>query len=197
MHFFHQLVGGRWDWKQHGILVARNEVDYKRSILLRDKVKIYVGCKHIGTKSFTMDYKIVVVENDQETGYIYILKSKSEKPEIKEFANLYKIGFSTVEVEERIKNASQEATYLMADVSIVMAFKCYNMNPQRFEQLLHTFFGKACLNIDVFDKNGNRHTPREWFIAPLAIIEQAIHYIISGDIIHYGYDSTNEQIVAK
>lgn len=66
MHFFHQLVGGRWDWKQHGILVARNEVDYKRSILLRDKVKIYVGCKHIGTKSFTMDYKVVIVENDQE-----------------------------------------------------------------------------------------------------------------------------------
>ena len=136
-------------------------------------------------------------ENDQESGYIYILKSKSDKPEIKEIVNLYKIGFSTVEVEERIKNASQEPTYLMSDVRIIMTFKCFNMNTHKLEQLLHTFFGKACLSIDIFDKNGNRHTPREWFIAPLAIIEQAIHHIISGDIIYYKYDSTKEEIIER
>ena len=136
-------------------------------------------------------------ENDQESGYIYILKSKSDKPEIKEIVNLYKIGFSTVEVEERIKNASQEPTYLMSDVRIIMTFKCFNMNTHKLEQLLHTFFGKACLSIDIFDKNGNRHTPREWFIAPLTIIEQAIHHIISGDIIYYKYDSTKEEIIER
>lgn len=136
-------------------------------------------------------------ENDQESGYIYILKSKSEKPEIKAIQNLYKIGFSTVEVEERIKNASQEPTYLMADVRIIMTFKCYNMNTHKLEQLLHTFFGKACLSIDIFDKNGNRHTPREWFIAPLKIIEQAIELIISGNIINYRYDSENEEILKR
>jgi len=136
-------------------------------------------------------------ENDQESGYIYILKSKSDKPEIKEIVNLYKIGFSTVEVEERIKNASQEPTYLMSDVKIIMTFKCFNMNTHKLEQLLHTFFGKACLSIDIFDKNGNRHTPREWFIAPLTIIEQAINYITTGDIIYYKYDSTNEIIIER
>lgn len=136
-------------------------------------------------------------ENDQESGYIYILKSKSDKSEIKEIANLYKIGFSTVEVEERIQNAIQEPTYLMADVRIVMTFKCFNMNTHKLEQLLHTFFGKACLSIDVFDKNGNRHTPREWFIAPLNIIEQAIELIISGNIIHYRYDLDNEEIIKR
>jgi len=136
-------------------------------------------------------------ENDQESGYIYILKSKSVKPEIKEITNLYKIGFSTVEVEERIKNAHQEPTYLMADVRIIMTFKCFNMNTHKLEQLLHTFFGKACLSIDIFDKNGNRHTPREWFIAPLNIIEQAIELIISGNIIHYRYDSENEEILKR
>jgi hypothetical protein len=136
-------------------------------------------------------------ENDQESGYIYILKSKSEKPEIKAIQNLYKIGFSTVEVEERIKNANQEPTYLMADVRIIMTFKCFNINTYKLEQLLHTFFGKACLNIDIFDKNGNRHTPREWFIAPLNIIEQAIELIISGNIIHYRYDSENEEILKR
>ncbi len=136
-------------------------------------------------------------DEDKEAGFIYILKSKSDKQEIKEINNLYKIGFSKVSVEERIKNASQEPTYLMADVKIVMAYKCYNMNPHKLEQLVHGFFGRSCLNIDVFDINGNRHTPREWFIAPLHVIEQAIHYIIAGSIIKYRYDDINEEIINK
>ena len=135
-----------------------------------------------------------ITDEDQEAGFIYILKSKSEKKEIREIQHLYKIGYSKTTVEDRIKNAFQEPTYLMADVRIVMAYKCYNMNPQKLEQLLHNFFGNSCLNIDIFDKNGNRHTPREWFIAPLDIIEQVIQFIISGEIVKYKYDSTNEEI---
>lgn len=138
-----------------------------------------------------------ITEHDEEAGYIYILKSKSDKQEIKEIQNLFKIGFSKTNVEDRVRNAIQEPTYLMADVRIVMTYKCYNMNPQKFEQLIHNFFGNSCLNIDVFDKDGNRYTPREWFIAPVGIIDQAIHLIISGDIVKYKYDSTNEEIVSR
>ena len=129
-----------------------------------------------------------VNEEDQPLGYIYILKSKSINQKIREIENLYKIGFSKNVVEERIKNAKEEPTYLMAAVKIVETYQCYNMNPQKLEQLLHNFFGKACLNIDIFDNEGNRHTPREWFIAPLSIIEQAIHLILSGEILGYRYD---------
>jgi len=138
-----------------------------------------------------------ITDEDQEAGFIYILKSKSEKKEIREIQHLYKIGYSKTTVEERIKNAFQEPTYLMAEVRIVMAYKCYNMNPQKLEQLLHNFFGNSCLNIDIFDKNGNRHTPREWFIAPLDIIEQVIQFIISGEIVKYKYDSINEEIMER
>lgn len=138
-----------------------------------------------------------ITSEDIEAGYIYILKSKSEKQEIRAIQNLYKIGYSKIPVEERIKNAIQEPTYLMADVRIVMTYKCFNLNPQKLEQLLHNFFGKACLNVDIFDKEGNRHTPREWFSAPLDIIEQVIHLIISGKIIKYSYDSNKEEIVPR
>ena len=147
-------------------------------------------------ESFLEKFGNITVE-DQEAGFIYILKSKSEKKEIREIHHLYKIGYSKTTVEDRIKNAFQEPTYLMADVRIVMAYKCYNMNPQKLEQLLHNFFGNSCLNIDIFDKNGNRHTPREWFIAPLNIIEQVIQFIISGEIVKYKYDSVNEEIVER
>jgi len=138
-----------------------------------------------------------ITDEDQEAGFIYILKSKSEKKEIREIQHLYKIGYSKTTVEDRIKNAFQEPTYLMAEVRIVIAYKCYNMNPQKLEQLLHNFFGNSCLNFDIFDKNGNRHTPREWFIAPLDIIEQVIEFIISGEILKYKYDSVNEVIMER
>lgn len=138
-----------------------------------------------------------ITAEDQKAGFIYILKSKSTNPKIRGVANLYKIGYSKIPVEERIKNARLEPTYLMADVRIVMAYQCYNMNPQKLEQLLHTFFGSSCLEVDVFDKDCRRHTPREWFIAPLYIIEQAIQLIRTGEVVKYRYDAVGEEIVVR
>lgn len=138
-----------------------------------------------------------ITDEDKETGYIYVLRSLSDKQEIKSIKNLYKIGFSKIPVEERIKNAALEPTYLMAPVLIVTAFRCFNMNPQKLEQLLHTFFGSSCLNVDVFDNEGRRHIPREWFIAPLEIIEQAIHFVLNGEIVHYRYDLEKEEISGR
>ena len=85
----------------------------------------------------------------------------------------------------------------MAPVKVESSWMCYNMNPLKFESLIHKFFGRVCLEIDVFDKNGKRHNPREWFIVPLEIIEQAILLIISGDIVNFTYDSLNEVIVER
>jgi len=136
-----------------------------------------------------------ITDEDEEAGYIYVLKSKSTDEQISSIQNLYKIGYSKVDVQERIKNAENEPTYLMAPVSIQGAWKCFNMNPQKLEQLLHNFFGSSCLELDVFDHNGKRHTPREWFIAPFNVIEQAIELIISGEIVNYQFDTQGLIIV--
>ncbi len=136
-------------------------------------------------------------ENDQSFGYIYILRSQSTDSSIKDLKDLYKIGYSSTDVKERIKNASKEPTYLMADVNIVRTFQCLNMNPQKLEQLLHNFFGSACLSIDIFDEKGQRHTPREWFVAPLNIIEEVILLITSKEIIKFKYDSRSQSIMRK
>ena len=138
-----------------------------------------------------------VTEEDEASGYIYVLKSKTNDERISSIKNLYKIGFSTTEVADRIKNAEKEPTYLMAPVEFIAGWKCYNMNPQKFEQLIHNFFGNSCLDIDVFDENGKRHSPREWFVAPLDVIKHAIELIISGKILNYRYDPTNEIISEK
>lgn len=138
-----------------------------------------------------------ITKEDKEAGYIYVLKSKSTDEKISSITDLYKVGYSKTNVEERIKNAENEPTYLMAPVLIKSAWKCYNMNPQKLEQLLHNFFGKACLNIDIFDKNGIRHSPREWFVVPFDIISQAIQLIINGEIVKYTYDAQNSLIVLR
>jgi hypothetical protein len=138
-----------------------------------------------------------ITEEDEEAGYIYVLKSLTQDEQIKSIRNLYKIGYSKIDIEDRIKNAEREPTYLMAKVEYVAGWKCYNMNPQKFERLIHTFFGSSCLNVDVFDERGQRYTPREWFIAPLAVIEQAIELIINGKIVNYKYDGESEMIVGR
>lgn len=138
-----------------------------------------------------------ITTEDKETGYIYILKSLSTDPKIHSLKDLYKIGFSTTAVDERIKNAASEPTYLMAQVSVIATYQCYNLNTQKFEQLLHTFFASSCLNIDIFDSKGQRHCPREWFIAPLTIIEQAIALLLSGKIIDFRYDVHTQTIVSR
>ena len=138
-----------------------------------------------------------ITEEDEEAGFIYILKSKSSKQEIREIENLYKIGYSTTSVEDRLKNAEKEPTYLMAPVETVAIYQAYNMNTQKFEQLLHNFFGKACLNIDVFDEKGKRHTPQEWFIAPIEVIDKAVELIITGEIVKYEFDFLEGRVKLK
>lgn len=138
-----------------------------------------------------------VSDEDVESGYIYVLRSKSSDKRLSSIKNLHKIGFSRTEIPERLKNAEREPTYLMSNVEYVVGWKCFNMNPQKFEHLVHTFFGSSCLEIDVFDENGSRHTPREWFIVPFGVIEQAVELIISGKITQYRYDPVNSTIVHR
>ncbi|OQX02154.1 MAG: hypothetical protein BWK73_43670 [Thiothrix lacustris] len=138
-----------------------------------------------------------ITEEDSVTGYVYVLRSLSPNPAIRDLAHLYKIGFSSQRAQQRIKNAAQEPTYLMADVEVISEYQTYNLNPQKLELLLHRFFAEACLNLDVFDQAGQRHTPREWFVVPLAVIDQAIRLLLAEQILDYAYDLERQQLVRR
>ncbi len=144
-----------------------------------------------------LDKFVGITEEDKESGYIYILQSLSPDEKIQSIADLYKIGFSTTPVLQRIKNAEQEPTYLMAPVRIVAEYKTFNMNTQKFELLLHNFLGHCCVSIDITDKNGVRRTPREWFSVPYEVVNQAIQLIISGEVVNYKYDRGKREIIYK
>lgn len=138
-----------------------------------------------------------ITPDDKQNGYIYVLNSLSNDDKIATKKNLFKIGFSTTAVETRIKNALKDPTYFMAEVRTVAAYEVYNVNPHKLEQLIHKFFGNSCLDIDIIDEKGNIHRPREWFIAPLDVIEEVIELIISGNIINYRYDELSESLIKK
>ncbi|RHA62814.1 GIY-YIG nuclease family protein [Bacteroides intestinalis] len=136
-------------------------------------------------------------EEDSQTGWIYVVKSKSTNPAIANIKDLYKIGFSSTPVDKRISNAKNEATYLFADVHKVASYACYNINANKLEELLDRFFASACLNVDVFDSKGMRITPREWFVVPFSVIEEVIELILNESIVHYKYDLETKTIVLK
>ena len=133
--------------------------------------------------------------NDKESGYIYVLSSLSEKIEIQSIKNLYKIGYCTSSVEKRIENSEKETTFLMSGVKIVSAYKTFNLNPQKFENIIHNFFSERCLDIKVSDLNGKLKKPKEWYIVPIRIIEEAIQLIINNQIQNYKFDHINDKII--
>ena len=139
----------------------------------------------------------LVKEEDVQSGWIYVLKSKSTNSQIVNIRDLYKIGFARNSVDGRIKNAKNEATYLFADVQKVATYKVYNRNADKLEGLLHRFFANACLDIDLFSENGQRLNPREWFVVPFEVIEETIQLILNESIVNYQYDPVTKKIKLK
>ncbi len=127
-------------------------------------------------------------DEDLVTGYIYVLRSLSEDLTIKSQNNLYKIGFSTTAVEERIANAVNEPTYLMAPVEIVASYKVVNLHSQRFEDMIHQILKPVQYHLTVFDHKGEEHHPKEWFVVPLNVVDAIIEKIMDGSIVDYTYN---------
>jgi hypothetical protein len=137
-------------------------------------------------------------ENDLPSGFIYILRSKSDHPFIAENRSvIHKIGVTGGEVKKRVANAKMDPTYLMADVEIVTTFKLSNINRKRLEELLHRFFAGSRLDLELQDRFGHGVEPREWFLVPLTAIEEAVELLIQGSIGDFDYDPNSGLIVKR
>lgn len=133
-----------------------------------------------------------ITTDDKVTGYVYVLSSLSDNPAVKAEKNLYKIGFTTNNVEQRIANAEHEPTYLMAPVKIVATYKVVNMHSQKFEDLIHQLLKQVQFQVTVYDDNGIAHQPQEWFIVPLPVVDVIIQKIMDGSIVGFTYNPQME-----
>jgi hypothetical protein len=99
-------------------------------------------------------------------------------------------------VETRIAGAEKDATYLLADVEVVATYKLHNLNRIRLENLFHRLFGAAQLDLTIEDRFGNPVKPREWFLVPLHVIDEAVGRIRDGSITEVVYDPQTACLIA-
>ncbi|MBL1435533.1 MAG: GIY-YIG nuclease family protein [Rhodobacteraceae bacterium] len=129
------------------------------------------------------------IDGDEASGTIYVLRSKSDHPLVAENRELvHKIGVTNMDVEKRIAGAHLQPTFLMANVEVVAKYELYNINRTKLENLIHRIFEPARLEIEIMDRFGRPVMPREWFLVPLFVINEAVERIKDGTISGYVYD---------
>lgn len=134
--------------------------------------------------------------DDIEAGTIYVLRSLSSHPFVAEHRELiHKIGVTGSKVEIRIAGAKKDATYLLADVEVVATYKLHNLNRTKLENIFHRLFGAAQLDLTIEDRFGHPVKPREWFLVPLHVIDEAVQRIRDGSITEVVYDPKTALLV--
>ena len=118
-----------------------------------------------------------------------MLRSKSDHPVVAANRDvLHKIGVTGGDIARRFVNAKFDPTFLMAEVEIVATYDLYNINRTKLENLIHRIFGAARLDIEIKDRFGQPVIPREWFLVPLFVVNEAVDRIKDGTISSYRYD---------
>ncbi len=129
--------------------------------------------------------------DDLQSGTIYVLRSQSAHPFVAEHRELiHKIGVTGGRVEARIAGASNDATYLLADVQVVAAYQLHNLQRSKLEAVFHKLFAAAQLDLTLEDRFGRPVKPREWFLVPLHVIDEAVQRIRDGSITQFRYDTS-------
>lgn len=122
----------------------------------------------------------------------------SEHPLVAENRDLiHKIGVTNMSVERRIAGAQLQPTFMMANVEIVATYELYNINRTKLENLIHRIFEPARLDIEIKDRFGNPVVPREWFLVPFAVVDEAVDRIKDGSITSYAYDPKQARLVER
>ena len=62
--YFQHVIGKRHNWKEFGVLIVRNEIDYLYPIVLEDTVECGVSVSNIGKKSITVEFELVIRKDD-------------------------------------------------------------------------------------------------------------------------------------
>ena len=135
-------------------------------------------------------------QQDETTGFLYVLRSNAEHPFVVENRNLlHKIGFTRGELKDRFSGASNEPTFLMAEIEVVASYKIVNASAGRLESLLHRFFASARVDVKIRNEVGGAVEPREWFFVSLGSIKKAIELIRTGGITEVRYDLETAKLV--
>jgi len=65
MALLKRFISEDHDWKTQGLILARNEVDYRMPVQLPDTIEAEAWCSAVGMKSFDLSYRIRRVGGDR------------------------------------------------------------------------------------------------------------------------------------
>lgn len=137
-------------------------------------------------------------DGEIEDGTIYVLRSKSDHPFVAEHRDVFhKIGVTGGSVDSRIAGANRSATYLLADVEVVATYKVFGVRCRQLEALIHKVFAPALFDLTIPDRFGNQVKPREWFLVPLNVVDEAVQRIRDGSIVGLRYDPQSGRLVSE
>lgn len=188
---------GRYDPRLRIIFENGTESNHLLRSIAKRLYQDETGRRIISDADSVTDSFSNISHKDKRAGQIYFVTTKSDNPALKAIPNLIKIGYTEMTVEERTKNAIRDTAFLEAPVQILAAMECYNLNPSRFESLIHGFLHAQRLNITLTGKNGQTYHPKEWFSVSLDTAREVVRRIIDGTIIQYRMDNTTGRLVLK
>lgn len=179
---------GESDARLRAIFANGTESNLLRRSLQRALYKDETG-RRVTAPSAGPLFGNVSQEDDLESGTIYVLRSKSDHPDVASHRDLiHKIGVTGGAVETRIAQAATDATYLLAEVEIVASYKLFNINRTKLENLLHRVFAPARLDLTIQDRFGRPVQPREWYLVPLSVIDEVVSKVRDGSVTEVEYD---------
>ncbi len=185
----------------HCVFDNRTEMD----ILLFSLMRALYADKHAKYVNMTPNLftERIVSRRDkgQPMGFVYVLETLSTAPELEKLRlrrRLVKIGYSTQPVDKRIAGAEKDQTFLCAPVVKTAEIACYNLDPHRFERLVHAFLYKQRLGVKLKNRyTGTVYEPKEWFtVSPQTAVDVCRH-IIDGDILLYRMNNVTGEMVKK
>jgi hypothetical protein len=137
-------------------------------------------------------------EGDKSSGTIYVLRSRSDHPMVAKHRDIvHKIGVTDTSVRKRIAGARLQPTFLMADVEVVATYELFNINRSKLENLIHRIFEPARFDIEIRDRFGRPVVPKEWFMVPLFVIDEAVKRIRDRSIVNFVYDPKAAKLVNR
>ncbi|MBX6963907.1 GIY-YIG nuclease family protein [Alcaligenes faecalis] len=188
---------GRYDPRLRVIFENGTESNHLLQSLAKRLFADETGRRVIRGAESVVDKFNNITHKDKRAGQIYFVTTLSDNSALKSIPSLIKIGYTEQTVEERTRNATRDIAFLEAPVKILASIECYNLNPNKFETLIHGFLHAQRLKVTLIGQDGKAYNPREWFAVPLDVAREVVRRIIDGSIVQYRMDNTTNRLVKK